>query len=164
MNVKISIVLKSFETPKGSAAGGTQWGGAEGAQRGPLGAQQAGSKNGALLRTLGAQRKSTAGVSGRACAQKPVKGARLNFYSAKVTAARHCCARLPLRQSLYTVLRSPHIDKKSREQFEMKVHQQLIIISTDTNQLRDKLFHLKFHEMSGVQMKVIFHYKTRLKF
>jgi ribosomal protein S10 len=71
--------------------------------------------------------------------------------------------RLPLKQSLYTVLRSPHIDKKSREQFELKVHKQLIIINTETKNLRDKLSRLKFHELPGVQMKVIFHYKTRLK-
>ncbi len=33
--------------------------------------------------------------------------------------------RLPKRQSLFTVLRSPHIDKKSREQFSMRIHNQI---------------------------------------
>nr|YP_009755795.1 ribosomal protein S10 [Gonatozygon brebissonii]QIQ23073.1 ribosomal protein S10 [Gonatozygon brebissonii] len=72
--------------------------------------------------------------------------------------------RLPRRRSLYTVLRSPHIDKKSREQFELKTHKQLVIIKTDISQLREKLCYLKFHEISGVQMKVTFHYKTRFAF
>ena len=40
---------------------------------------------------------------------------------------------LPTRRRVYTVLRSPHIDKKSREQFEMRIHKRLIDI-TDSNQ------------------------------
>ncbi|OGF97062.1 MAG: 30S ribosomal protein S10 [Candidatus Glassbacteria bacterium RBG_16_58_8] len=35
---------------------------------------------------------------------------------------------LPTKRKLITVLRSPHIDKKSREQFEMKIHKRLITI------------------------------------
>ena len=35
---------------------------------------------------------------------------------------------LPTRRRLYTVLRSPHIDKKSREQFELRTHKRLIDI------------------------------------
>jgi small subunit ribosomal protein S10 len=35
---------------------------------------------------------------------------------------------LPTRRSMVTVLRSPHVNKKSREQFEMKVHSRLIEI------------------------------------
>ena len=34
---------------------------------------------------------------------------------------------LPTRISKYTVLRSPHIDKKSREQFEIRTHKRLMI-------------------------------------
>ena len=71
---------------------------------------------------------------------------------------------LPKTQSNYTVLRSPHIDKKSRDQFELKIHKQLIIISTEIKQIREKLFNLKFHEMPGVQMKVVFQTKTRLSY
>jgi small subunit ribosomal protein S10 len=41
------------------------------------------------------------------------------------------------------VLRSPHIDKKSREQFEMEIHKQLLVIETETHELRKKLFWLK---------------------
>ncbi len=40
---------------------------------------------------------------------------------------------LPVERSVYTVLRSPHVDKKSREQFEMRVHKRMIEI-LDTSQ------------------------------
>jgi len=40
---------------------------------------------------------------------------------------------LPVERSVYTVLRSPHVDKKSREQFEMRVHKRMIEI-IDTSQ------------------------------
>ena len=39
---------------------------------------------------------------------------------------------LPTRRSVYTVLRSPHVDKKSREQFEIRTHKRLIVISDVT--------------------------------
>ena len=68
---------------------------------------------------------------------------------------------LPTNKKIYTVLRSPHIDKKSREQFEMKVHKQLITIITDIKELREILFALKKHEKSGAQLKILFHYTTR---
>ncbi len=35
---------------------------------------------------------------------------------------------LPTRIQKYTVLRSPHVDKKSREQFEMRTHKRLVIV------------------------------------
>ena len=35
---------------------------------------------------------------------------------------------LPTARTVYTVLRSPHVDKKSREQFETRVHKRLIDI------------------------------------
>lgn len=71
---------------------------------------------------------------------------------------------LPINRSNYTVLRSPHIDKKSRDQFALKVHKRVIIVKTEIKELRKKLFNLKFHEISGVQMKVIFQTRTRLVF
>jgi small subunit ribosomal protein S10 len=47
---------------------------------------------------------------------------------AKRTNARVCGPiPLPTRIERYTVLRSPHIDKKSREQFEMRTHKRLIV-------------------------------------
>jgi len=39
---------------------------------------------------------------------------------------------LPTRVERYTVLRSPHIDKKSREQFEMRTHKRMIEIHEPT--------------------------------
>ena len=40
---------------------------------------------------------------------------------------------LPTQVSKYTVLRSPHVDKKSREQFEMRTHKRIIDISEPTS-------------------------------
>lgn len=52
---------------------------------------------------------------------------------AKRTNARVCGPiPLPTRVERYTVLRSPHIDKKSREQFEMRTHKRLIDIYEPT--------------------------------
>lgn len=50
---------------------------------------------------------------------------------------------LPESRVLYTVLRSPHIDKKSREQFEMEIKKKLLVIKTETHELRKKFFRLK---------------------
>ena len=36
---------------------------------------------------------------------------------------------LPTKKTIYTVLRSPHVDKKSREQFEIRIHKRLIDIT-----------------------------------
>lgn len=46
---------------------------------------------------------------------------------------------LPTRISRYTVLRSPHVDKKSREQFEIRVHKRLLDILEPTQQTLDAL-------------------------
>ena len=46
---------------------------------------------------------------------------------------------LPTRIERYTVLRSPHIDKKSREQFEIRTHKRLIDIVQPTNKTIDAL-------------------------
>lgn len=52
---------------------------------------------------------------------------------AKRTNARVCGPiPLPTRIERYTVLRSPHIDKKSREQFEIRTHKRLIDIFEPT--------------------------------
>ncbi|KAF1894535.1 hypothetical protein Lal_00039621 [Lupinus albus] len=44
---------------------------------------------------------------------------------------------LPESRVLYTVLRSPHIDKKSREQFEMEIKKKVLVIKTETHELRN---------------------------
>lgn len=69
---------------------------------------------------------------------------------------------LPCTRVLFTVNRSPHVDKKSREQFEMKVRKKLLVMEMDVGKLREKYNQLKLHNMLGVQLKVNFHYKTRL--
>jgi len=45
---------------------------------------------------------------------------------------------LPTQVSRYTVLRSPHVDKKSREQFEMRTHKRLLDILEPTTQTVDE--------------------------
>ncbi|KAH1084613.1 hypothetical protein GYH30_016956 [Glycine max] len=44
----------------------------------------------------------------------------------------------PESRVLFTVLRSPHIDKKSREQFEMEIKKKFLIIKTQKHELRKK--------------------------
>ena len=46
---------------------------------------------------------------------------------------------LPTRISRYTVLRSPHIDKKSREQFEMRQHKRMVDIIDPSQKTLDAL-------------------------
>nr|YP_009277458.1 ribosomal protein S10 [Psilotum nudum]AOH05928.1 ribosomal protein S10 [Psilotum nudum] len=71
---------------------------------------------------------------------------------------------LPEEKRLYTVLRSPHIDKKSREQFGMRIHKQLLVIETETQKLREKLLWLKSHHPLGVQLRIIFTYRQQFGF
>lgn len=46
---------------------------------------------------------------------------------------------LPTRREIYTVLRSPHVDKKSREQFQLKTHKRLLDIVNPTSKTIDAL-------------------------
>ena len=59
---------------------------------------------------------------------------------------------LPTRIERYTVLRSPHIDKKSREQFEIRTHKRLIFITEPTQKTIDSL--MKLHMPAGVEIQV----------
>nr|YP_010373894.1 ribosomal protein S10 [Hernandia nymphaeifolia]UPI56076.1 ribosomal protein S10 [Hernandia nymphaeifolia] len=68
---------------------------------------------------------------------------------------------LPESRVLYTVLRSPHIDKKSREQFEMEIKKQFLLIKTETHELRKKFFRLKRQRIFGAQYSILFSCKTR---
>nr|YP_009381443.1 ribosomal protein S10 [Utricularia reniformis]ART31256.1 ribosomal protein S10 [Utricularia reniformis] len=47
---------------------------------------------------------------------------------------------LPSSRVNYTVLRSPHIDQKSREQFEMKMKREFFVIKTETHELRKNVY------------------------
>lgn len=59
---------------------------------------------------------------------------------AKRTNARVCGPiPMPTRIERYTVLRSPHIDKKSREQFEMRTHKRVIDIAEPTSRTVEAL-------------------------
>ncbi len=59
---------------------------------------------------------------------------------------------LPTERSLFTVLRSPHVDKKSREQFELRVHKRLIEISNATREMVDAL--MKLEVPAGVEVEI----------
>ena len=61
---------------------------------------------------------------------------------------------LPTRRSLYTVLRGPNIDKKSREQFETRIHKRLIDIHNSTPQTVDALMKLDLPAGIDIEIKV----------
>jgi small subunit ribosomal protein S10 len=60
---------------------------------------------------------------------------------------------LPTRIHKYTVNRSPHIDKKSREQFEIRVHKRLVDILEPTQQTLDALMKLDLSPGVDVEIK-----------
>jgi small subunit ribosomal protein S10 len=59
---------------------------------------------------------------------------------------------LPTKRTVYTVLRSPHVDKKSREQFETRIHKRLIEIYDSTPQTVDAL--MKLDLPAGVDVEI----------
>ncbi|MFH1023764.1 MAG: 30S ribosomal protein S10 [Planctomycetota bacterium] len=59
---------------------------------------------------------------------------------------------LPTRIERYTVLRSPHVDKKSREQFEIRTHKRLIEISEPTSKTAGALG--KMNMPAGVNIRI----------
>ncbi|CAX10891.1 30S ribosomal protein S10 [Chlamydia trachomatis] len=59
---------------------------------------------------------------------------------------------LPTKREVYTVLRSPHVDKKSREQFEIRTHKRLIDILDPTGKTIDALKMLSLP--AGVDIKI----------
>ena len=61
---------------------------------------------------------------------------------------------LPTRSQIFTVLRSPHVDKKSREQFEMKTHKRLVDILDAKPQTVDALMKLDLPAGVDVEIKV----------
>ncbi len=61
---------------------------------------------------------------------------------------------LPTSISRYTVLRSPHIDKKSREQFEIRTHKRLVDILEPTQQTIDALMKLELSAGVDVEIKL----------
>lgn len=75
--------------------------------------------------------------------------------TAKRTGAK-VCGPIPLPTNIekYTVLRSPHIDKKSREQFEMRTHKRLLDIMEWTPQTVDALMKLDLPAGVDVEIKL----------
>ncbi|MCK5807803.1 30S ribosomal protein S10 [bacterium] len=59
---------------------------------------------------------------------------------------------LPTKIHKYTVLRSPHVNKKSREQFEMRIHRRILDILNPTNQTMDEL--MKTDLSAGVEIEI----------
>jgi small subunit ribosomal protein S10 len=59
---------------------------------------------------------------------------------------------LPTRTEKYTVLRSPHVDKKSREQFEIRTHKRLLDIVDPTAKTVDELKKLELP--AGVEINL----------
>ena len=61
---------------------------------------------------------------------------------------------LPTVKNKYCVLRSPHVDKKSREQFEMRVHKRLIELNSTTSKTVDELMKLDLPAGVDVEIKL----------
>ncbi|MCZ6690714.1 MAG: 30S ribosomal protein S10 [Planctomycetota bacterium] len=59
---------------------------------------------------------------------------------------------LPTRIERYTVLRSPHVDKKSREQFEIRTHKRVIYIVEPTAKTSEAL--AKLNMPAGVDIRI----------
>src|SRR3989441_8987574 len=60
---------------------------------------------------------------------------------------------LPTMKNKYCVLRSPHVDKKSREQFEIRTHKRLLDILEPTQETVDALMKLELPAGVGVEIK-----------
>lgn len=61
---------------------------------------------------------------------------------------------LPTKISKFTILRSPHVDKKSREQFEIRTHKRLIDIYDPTPDTVDALMKLELAAGVDVEIKL----------
>jgi len=73
--------------------------------------------------------------------------------TAKRTGAKVCGPiPLPTRIKKFCVIRSPHVDKDSREQFEMRTHKRLLDIESPTPQTVDAL--MKLDLPSGVDVEI----------
>ena len=61
---------------------------------------------------------------------------------------------LPSKRSIYTILRSPHVNKKSREQFQTKIHKRLIDILNSTPKTVESLMKLDLPAGVYIEIKV----------
>ena len=60
---------------------------------------------------------------------------------------------LPTKRSVYTVNRSVHVDKKSREQFEIKVHKRIVDLMNSTSKTVDALMQLDMPAGVDIEIK-----------
>ncbi len=60
---------------------------------------------------------------------------------------------LPTKKRVYTILRSPHVNKRSREQFEIRVHRRLIDIHEADNRIVDAM--MKIDLPAGVDIEIL---------
>ena len=61
---------------------------------------------------------------------------------------------LPTKRSIYTILRSPHVNKKSREQFQTKIHKRLVDILNSTPKTVESLRKLDLPAGVDIEIKV----------
>ena len=61
---------------------------------------------------------------------------------------------LPTEKNIYTILRSPHVHKDSREQFEMRIHKRLIDIQEPTSKTVDALMRLDLPAGVDIEIKL----------
>ncbi|MCD6132612.1 MAG: 30S ribosomal protein S10 [Candidatus Hydrothermota bacterium] len=62
---------------------------------------------------------------------------------------------LPTKRTLFSVIRSPHVHKRSQEQFELRVHKRLIEIRKPTQETIDKLSRLDLPAGVDVEIKML---------
>lgn len=75
--------------------------------------------------------------------------------TAMMTGAKICGPiPLPTEREQFTVLRSPHVDKKSREQFEIRTHKRLLDITQPTSKTVDALMKLDLPAGVDVEIKL----------
>ena len=61
---------------------------------------------------------------------------------------------LPTEKQIYTILRSPHVNKDSREQFEMRTHKRLIDVLDPTSKTVDALTRLELPAGVDIELKL----------
>jgi len=61
---------------------------------------------------------------------------------------------LPMKIEKFTVLKGPHIDKRSREQFELRTHNRLIDVVEPTSKTLDELSRLNLPAGVGIEIKM----------
>ena len=84
--------------------------------------------------------------------QNPDLSAREIIETARRTKEGSGTNPLPTRINRYTVLRGPHVDKKSREQFEIRTHKRILDIIEPTQQTLDAL--MKLDLSAGVDVEI----------